>query len=99
MVRTHSGKGEYDDVPESSSHRRGAFRPPVPPPSPPMPPVSLKQLLASQNAIMQRLVEIGECQVGRSQQQQQSQESSYFNFLETQPPEFTTMTDPLEANH
>jgi hypothetical protein len=30
---------------------------------------------------------------------QQSQESSYFNFLATQPPEFAETTNPLEANH
>jgi hypothetical protein len=52
MVRTRSGKGMIDDVPKSSTRRRGVFRPPVPPPSPLMPPVSLEQLLASQNAIM-----------------------------------------------
>jgi hypothetical protein len=59
MVRTHSGKGVFDDVLESSTRRRGAFRPPVPSPSPLMPPVSLEQLLAPLNAIVQRLVEIG----------------------------------------
>jgi hypothetical protein len=48
---------------------------------------------------MQRLAQIGECQVGRSQQHQQPQESSYLDFLATQPPEFTEVTDPLEANH
>jgi hypothetical protein len=53
-----------------------------------MPPVSLEQLLASQNAIMQRLAAIDE-----------PQESSYFDFLVTQPPLFTETTDPLEANH
>jgi hypothetical protein len=98
-MQTRSGKGRYDDVPESSTSRHGAFRRPMPPPSPPMPPVSLEQLLTSLNAIMLRFVEIGECQAGRSQQQQQSQESSYFDFLATQPLEFTVMTDPLEANH
>jgi hypothetical protein len=45
------------------------------------------------------LVESDECQSGRSQQQQQSQESSYFDFLATQPLEFAEMTTPLEANH
>jgi hypothetical protein len=63
-----------------------------------MPPVSLKQLLASQNAIMQRLAEIGECQAGRSQRDQQPQDSSYLSFLPTHPPVFAEMTDPLEAN-
>jgi hypothetical protein len=66
MVQTRSGKGVYDDVPESSTCRHGTFRPPVPPPSPPTPLVSLEQLLASQDALMKRLAEIGECQAGRS---------------------------------
>jgi hypothetical protein len=61
--------------------------------------VSLEQLLSSQNAIMQRLVEIGECQAERSEQHQQPQDSSYLNFLATQPPVFTEMTDLLKANH
>jgi hypothetical protein len=61
MVRTHLGRCVYDEVPESSNSRHEAFRPPVPPPAPLMPAVSLEQLLASQNAIMQRLVEIHEC--------------------------------------
>jgi hypothetical protein len=99
MVQTHLGKGVIDDVPESSTHRRGAFRPPVPPPSPPIPLVSLEQLLASQNAMMQRLVAIDERQVGQTQQHQQPQESYYFDFLATQPSLFTEMIDPLEANH
>jgi hypothetical protein len=60
----------YDDVPESSTHRHGAFHSLVPPPSPSTTPVSLEQLLASQSAIMQRLVEIGECQAGCSQHHQ-----------------------------
>jgi hypothetical protein len=66
MVRTRSGKGVYDDVFEFSTHRRGAFHPPVPPPSPPLPPVSLEQLLAPLNAIMEKLVAINERQVGQS---------------------------------
>jgi hypothetical protein len=40
-------------------------------PSPPMPPVSLEQLLASQNAIIQRLAKIDERQARQSQQHQQ----------------------------
>jgi hypothetical protein len=99
MVRTRSGKGVYDDIPESSTHRRGAFYPAVPPPSPPTPPVSLEQLLALLNAIVQRLTAIDERQAGHSQQHQQPQESSYLNFLATHPPVFTETTDPLEANH
>jgi hypothetical protein len=99
MVRTRSGKGEYDEVPESSNHRREAFHPFEPPPSPPTPPTSLEQLLAPLNAIVQGLTAIDERQAGQSQQHQQLQESSYFDFLVTQPPEFTKTTYPLEANH
>jgi hypothetical protein len=95
MVRTRSGKGEYDEVPESSNSHRGAIRPPVPPLSPPTPPASLEQLLALLNAIMQRLAASDERQAGQSL----PQESSYFNFLATQPPKFTETRDLLEANH
>jgi hypothetical protein len=63
MVRTCSRKGEYDEVPETSTHHRGAFCPPVRQPSPPMPLVGLEQLLAPLNAIM-HLVAINEHQVG-----------------------------------
>jgi hypothetical protein len=62
MVRTRLGKSVYDDVPESSTRHRGTFHPPVPPPSPPAQ-VSLKQLLAPLNAIVQRLAVIDESQV------------------------------------
>jgi hypothetical protein len=99
MVRTRSGQGVYDEVLESPTHHRGTFHPPVPPPSPPVPPVSLEQLLAPLNAIMQRLAAIDEWQAVQSQPRQQHQESSYFDFLATQPPEFAEMTDLLEANH
>jgi hypothetical protein len=61
--------------------------------------VSVKELLASQNAIMQRLAEIDERQAGCSQHHQQPQNFSYLDFLATHPPVFTKMTDPLEANH
>jgi hypothetical protein len=60
--------------------------------------VSLEQLLAPLNAIVQRLAAIDEQQTVQSQPHEQHQES-YFDFLETQPPEFAEMTDPLEANH
>jgi hypothetical protein len=89
----------YDDVPESSTRHHGAFRPPVPPPSSPAPLVSLEQLLAPLNSIMQKLVAINERQVGQSQPHQQSQDSSYFDFLATKPLEFAEATDPLEANN
>jgi hypothetical protein len=98
MVRTRSGKSVYDDVPESSNHRRGTLHPPVPPPPPPTPLVNLEQLLASQNAIMQRLVEIYEHQAGHSQHHVQPQDSSYRDFLATHSPVLAEMTDLLEAN-
>jgi hypothetical protein len=99
MVRTRSGKDVYDDVPEFSAHHRGTFNPPVPPSSPPTPPISLEQLLAPLNAIVQKLAAINERQAGQLQPHQQSQESSYFDFLATQPLEFAEATDPLEANN
>jgi hypothetical protein len=98
MVQTHSGKGVYDDVPESSTYHRGIFHAPVALPSPPTSPGSLEQLLAPLNAIVQRLATIDEHQAGQSQYQQ-PQNSSYLDFLAAQPPEFTKTTDPLEANH
>jgi hypothetical protein len=48
----------YDDVPESSTRRCGAFRPPVTPLSPLMPLVSLEQLLATLNDIVQKMAAI-----------------------------------------
>jgi hypothetical protein len=81
MVQTRSGKGMYDDVPESSTHHRGTFHSPVPPPSPLVPPVSLKQLLAPLNAIVQRLAAIDERQAVQSQPHLQHQVSSYFDFV------------------
>jgi hypothetical protein len=99
MMRTRSGKDVYDDVPELSTHHHGKFHPPVPPSSPPTPPVSLEHLLAPLNAIVQKLAAINECQEGQSQPHQQSQESSYFDFLATQPPDFAVATDPLKANN
>jgi hypothetical protein len=99
MVRTRSGKGVYDDVPESSNCHRRAFRPSVPPPSLPTPPVGLEQLLALLNAIVQRLTTIDERQAGRLQYHQPPQEYSYLDLLATHPQVFAKMTDPLEANH
>jgi hypothetical protein len=64
-----------------------------------MPPVSLEQLLAPLNAIVQKLAAIDERQAEQSQPHQQSQGSSYFDFLVTQPLEFAEATDPLEANN
>jgi hypothetical protein len=98
MVRTPSGKGVYDDVLESSTRHLGTFHPPVPLPSPSAPLVSLEQLLAPLNVILQRLAAVNERQSVQSWPHQQPQESSYFDFLATQPLEFAKMTDPLEDN-
>jgi hypothetical protein len=76
-----------------------ALHPHVPPPSRPTPLVSLEKLLASQNAIMQRLAAIDDCKAEQSQQHHQPQQSTYFDFLATQPPLFTETTNLLEANH
>jgi hypothetical protein len=89
----------YDDVPESSTRCHGTFSLPVPPPSPPTPPVSLEQLLAPLNAIMQRLAAIDEHQAGRLEQHQQPPESFHLDFLATHPLEFAETTDLLKANH
>jgi hypothetical protein len=48
---------------------------------------------------MQRLAAINERQAVQLQPHQQPQESSYFDFLAAQPPEFAETTYPLEANH
>jgi hypothetical protein len=48
---------------------------------------------------VQRLTSIDERQTGQSQQHQHLQESSYFDFLATQPLEFAETIDPVEANH
>jgi hypothetical protein len=60
---------------------------------------SLRQGLALPNVIMQKLGAIDERQTGQSQPHQQPQESSYFDFLATQPAEYAEVMDPLEANH
>jgi hypothetical protein len=60
---------------------------------------SLRQGLAPPNVIIQKLAAIDERQTGQSQPHQQPQESSYFDFLATQPPGYAEVTDPLEANH
>jgi hypothetical protein len=64
-----------------------------------MPPVSLEQLLAPLNAIVQMLAAIDGRQVGQSQPHQQSQESSYVDFIARQPLEFAKAIDLLEVNN
>jgi hypothetical protein len=67
--------------------------------TPPLPqaPIFLDQLLATQNALMQRLVANDERRESREQQQQpcqhQQHEATYSNFLATHPHVFTEATD------
>jgi hypothetical protein len=69
------------------------------PPPPSRPPVSLEQLLTTMNDLMRRLVENDErCGAECPQPQHQERDSSYSDFLATNPPVFTDATDPLEAD-
>jgi hypothetical protein len=51
MVRTHGTMDVFKEIPENSIRRQAP-----PPPPPPQALVALDQLLATQNALMQRLV-------------------------------------------
>jgi hypothetical protein len=99
-VRTRPFEDSILDIPEGSV---GCGRGQVPcggaPPPPPHPPVSLEQLLATQNDLMRRLVENDEHRGAEHQQpRHQERDSSYSDFLATQPPVFADVTDPLEAD-
>jgi hypothetical protein len=59
--------------------------------------VSLEQLLATLNELMQVLTEIL-MHRGVSQPHHQPVMDSYTNFLATHPPMFTEAADPLEAD-
>jgi hypothetical protein len=100
MVRTRTVKELNRDSPEGSLARgcgqvpRGSA-----PPPPPSPPVTLKQLLATQNDLMRRLIENDERRgAERQQPRHQERDSSYSDFLATHPPIFTDAIDPLEAD-
>jgi hypothetical protein len=67
--------------------------------APPRPPVSLKQLLATQNDLMRRLIENDERRgAERQQPRHQERDSSYSDFLQTHPPVFADATNPLETD-
>jgi hypothetical protein len=100
MVRTRTSEDSILDILEGSVGcglgqvpRSGA------PPPPPRQSVSLEQLLAIQNDLMRRLVEIDEHRgAERQQPRHQERDSSYSDFLATRPPVFADATDPSEAD-
>jgi hypothetical protein len=82
----------FEELPDNSRHRHGP---------PPLPQAlgALDQLLATQNALMKRLVVNKEhWEAPELLQQQQPCEMSYSDFLVTHPPVFIDATDPLEAD-
>jgi hypothetical protein len=95
MVCTRAAKVAVLDIPESSAKVANTA-----PSLPPHPPVSLEQLLATQYDLMRLLME-NEMRHGVDQQQprQQDRDSSYSDFLATQPPIFVEATYPMEADH
>jgi hypothetical protein len=97
MVRTRTFKEMSLDSPEGYA-RRGCCQVPRGG-TPPRPPVSLKQLLATQNDLMRRLIENDERRgAERQQPQHQERDSSYSDFLATHPPVVADAIDPLEAD-
>jgi hypothetical protein len=94
------------DVPESSNARAGAASigprgptPELPPPPPPLPsPVSLEQLLAMQNELMQVLMENLIHRGGCQPHHLPVMDSSYTNFLVMHPLTFAEVTDPFLAD-
>jgi hypothetical protein len=97
MVRTRTVEELNRDNPEGSL-ARGRGKVPCGGAQPP-PPVSLEQLLATQNDLMRRLIENDERRGNERQQpRHQERDSSYSDFLATQPPIFADAIDPLEAD-
>jgi hypothetical protein len=100
MVRTRTSEVTILDIPEGSTRRgRGQAPRSNAPLPPPCLPVSLKQLLATQNDLMRRLVENDERGgTERQQPRHQERDSLYSNFLATHLPVFADVTDPFEAD-
>jgi hypothetical protein len=97
MVRTRTFEELSLDNPEGSAGREHGQVPCGG--APPPPPVSLEQLLATQNDLMRRLIENDERRGAEHQQpQHQERDSSYSDFLATNPPVFADVTKPLEAD-
>jgi hypothetical protein len=106
MVCTHTGDFTQDAL-EPSNTRAGAAmnelrnsaRETPPPPPPPPPPVSLEQLLATQNELMRMLTEnLVQLEV-LPPHRQPGVETSYTDFLATQPPMFAEAIDPLQSDN
>jgi hypothetical protein len=100
MVHTRTFEDSILNIPEGSVEcGRGQVPHGGAPPPPPRPPISLEKLLATQNDLMRRLVEIDEHHGAKHQQpQHQERDSSYLGFLATHPPVFPDATDPLDAD-
>jgi hypothetical protein len=106
MVRTCTGDFALDE-PEAFGVRGGAA--PIgprgiaptspPPPMPPPPPMSIKQLLATQNELMQVLMENLTHRGGHQPHHPPVLDSCYTNFLVTHPPTFAEVSNPLEADN
>jgi hypothetical protein len=105
MVRTCTGDFILD-VPKGSGAHRGAMPTgplgaalePPPPPLPPPPPMSIEQLLATQNELMQVLTENLVHRGGHLSHHQYVLDS-YIDFPVTHPPLFTQASDLLEVDN
>jgi hypothetical protein len=101
MVHTRTSDDPILDIPEGSAaggHGRALHGNAPPPPRHAR--VSLEQLLATQNDIMQILM-ANEMRRGakRLQPRHQDRDSSYADFLATHAPIFPDATDPLDADN
>jgi hypothetical protein len=102
MVHTRAAKEVMLNVLESSTRcgRGQAPRANTPLPLPPHPSISLEQPLATQYDMMRLLMENEMCRWADQQQpRQEDRDSSYSDFLVTQPPVFAEVTDPLEVDN
>jgi hypothetical protein len=97
MVRTGTSEDAILDIPEGSIRHGHGQVPHGGAPPPPL--ISLKQLLATQNDLMRRLVENDERRGAEHQQpRHQERDSSGSDFLATHPPVFADATKPVEAD-
>jgi hypothetical protein len=85
MVRTRTSEDPILDIPEGSAgHGRGQAPHGNAPPPPPHHPISLEQLLATQNDLINLIEENETCRVAeRLQPRHQDRDSSYSYFLVT----------------
>jgi hypothetical protein len=101
MVHTRTFEELSFNSPEGSAGReRGQVPHGSAPPPLARSPVSLKQLLATQNDLMRRLIKNDEHRgAERQQPRHQERDSSYSDFLATHLAVFANATDPLEADN